>query len=181
MANAAQVKHDLNKWRIKESDNFSKRVTKAAKLASVNLQRDINGQIEKPTAFTKNAVGFSFNVGKFVTRNRIYIKDVQANYLGHLIDDNSPIKKFVPNSAKFTNAYGNIPGLKNMRNLKTVKQKHNNVSRVILIKTTAKKKDKRLIAVFQKNGKRKKTLGSWSQISTRIESQIRNAVKSSYK
>lgn len=39
MAKAKDVMKDLEKWRIKESDVFSKKVTKASKLASVELQR----------------------------------------------------------------------------------------------------------------------------------------------
>lgn len=175
-----KAKRDLDKWKIKESDSFSKRVTKASKLASVELQKHINRNIDKPVAFTKNAVGFQFKIGKFVTTNRIYIKDVQANYVSHLIDEQSPIKKFVPTSDKFTNAYGNIPGLKTMRNLKAVSQKHKGQQRTILIKTTAKK-NKRLIAIFKRNGSRKKTLGSWSSMCERVESQVRNAVRASYR
>ncbi|MBN5214291.1 hypothetical protein [Serratia ureilytica] len=175
-----KVKRDLDKWKIKESDHFSKRVTKASKLASEALQKHINRETKGPTNFTKNAVGFQFNVGKFVTRNRIFIKDVQANYLSHLIDNEDLIKKFVPNNSKFVNALGNIPGLKNMRNLVSVDQLHKGQKRTILIKTTAKK-NKRLIAIFKKNGVRKKSYGTWEQMSNTMERQVSNAVKASYR
>lgn len=174
------VKRGLEKWKINESDQFSKRVTKASKLASVALQKHIIRETKGPTSFTKNAVGFQFNVGKFRTTNRIFIKDIQADYLSHLIDNEDPVKKFVPNSAKSTNAYGNIPGLKNMRNLVSVDQNHNGVKRTILVKTNAKK-NKRLIAVFKKNGVRKKSYGSWEDMSNMMERQVSNAVKASYR
>lgn len=60
MAKIKGVKNDLSKWKIKETDLFSKKVTKASKLASVELQRDINRRVDKPTNFTRNAVGFKF-------------------------------------------------------------------------------------------------------------------------
>lgn len=161
---------DLEKWKIKESDVFSKKVTKACKLASVSLQKDINRTVTTPTNFTKNAVGFQFKYDKFGSKNRIYIKDVQANYLGNLIDDNTAVTKFNPfNRAK--NAYGNIAGLKTMRNLKAVKQKHNGVSRTVLIKTNVKKKDKRLIAI-RKSMTQRKILGSWKSITDKIINNV---------
>ncbi|MDP8728373.1 hypothetical protein [Serratia marcescens] len=174
-----KVIRDLNKWRIKEDDKFSKRVTKASKLASVELQRHINRNTDRPTAFTKNAVGFQFKIGKGVTTNRIYIKDIQAKYLGHLIDDETPVNKFNP-LPKTTNNYGNIAGLKTMRNLKAVVQKHKGTNRTILIKTNAKK-NKRLIAIFKRNSQRRKYYGSWPEISNKVTSQVNNAVKASYK
>ncbi|BEC01789.1 hypothetical protein [Escherichia coli] len=169
MAKLGGVKKDLDKWRIKESDQFSKRVTKASKLASVELQRKINRRVEGPVNFTKNAVGFKFKVDQYGTTNRIFIKDVQANYLGHLIDDNSEINKFVPTGVKGSkNQFGNIPNLKTRRNLEAVKQKKDGITRTILIKTNVKKQNKRVIAIFKRHQNRKKTLGSWNNISNDI-------------
>ncbi len=178
MAKLGNVKNDLSKWKIKESDQFSKRVTKASKLASVELQRKINRDVDGAVNFTKNAVGFKFKVTKTGTQNRIFIKDTQANYLGHLIDDNSGVNKFVPTGVKgSTNQYGNIPGLKTRRNLETVKQKKDGVQRTILIKTTAKKQNKRVIAIFKRHQSRKKTLGSWNDISKNIIKTVGRVAK----
>lgn len=166
MAKNKDVQRDLSKWKIKESDVFSKKVTKASKLASVELQRDINRRVDRPTGFTKNAVGFSFKYDKYGSRNRIFIKDIQAGYLAPLIDSNRPVDKFVPVPGA-VNAFGNIPGLKQMRNMKKVTQKHNGKNRTILIKTTARR-NKRLVAIFENNKKRRKTIGSWDKISQKI-------------
>ncbi|HBM9257477.1 TPA: hypothetical protein L0X66_001809 [Citrobacter freundii] len=174
MAKLGGVKKDLDKWRIKESDQFSKRVTKASKLASVELQRKINRRVEGPVNFTKNAVGFRFNIDKEGTTNRIFIKDVQANYLSHLIDDNSPINKYVPTGVRgSTNQFGNIPGLKTRRNLEAVKQKKDGINRTILIKTNVKKQNKRVIAIFKRHQTRKKSIGSWTDISNDIIKTVR--------
>ncbi|CAM7336451.1 hypothetical protein WAY59_002350 [Escherichia coli] len=169
MAKAKDVMKDLEKWRIKESDVFSKKVTKASKLAYVELQRKINRRVDGPVNFTKNAVGFSFRYDQNGSRNRIYIKDKQADYLAPLIDDNKGINKFVPTGVRGSkNKFGNIPNLKSRNNLEAVKQKKDGVTRTILIKTNVKKQDRRLIAVFKKNQHRRKTLGSWNQISDDI-------------
>ncbi|MFP8558236.1 hypothetical protein ACLH2J_01820 [Klebsiella michiganensis] len=168
MAKLKSVKNDLSKWKIKETDVFSKKVTKASKLASVELQRKINRRVKGPVNFTKNTVGFSFRYDKYGSKNRIFLKDKQADYLSHLIDNNSSVNKFVPTGVQGSkNQYGNIPGLKTKRNLEVVKQKKDSRQRTILIKTTAKR-NKRLIAVFKRNQSRRKTLGSWDQISQDI-------------
>ncbi|WPR92359.1 hypothetical protein SM909_17360 [Klebsiella aerogenes] len=178
MAKASEVKKDLNKWKIKEFDQFSKRVTKASKLASVELQRKINRTVDGAVNFTKNAVGFSFKVDKNGTTNRIYIKDVQAGYLGKLIDGDKPVDKFVPTGVQGSrNQFGNIPGLKTRRNLEAVKQKKDGVTRTILIKTTQKKQNKRVIAVFERNKNRKKILGSWDVISNDIIKTVNRVAK----
>lgn len=166
MAKIKGVKNDLSKWKIKETDLFSKQVTKASKLASVELQRDINRRVDKPTNFTRNAVGFKFRYDKNGSKNRIFIKDVQAQYLAPLIDSNKPVDKFVPVPGS-TNAFGNIAGLRQRRNLEEVKQRHNGTERTILIKTTAKR-NKRIVAIFERNKKRRKTIGSWDKISDKI-------------
>ena len=169
MAKLGAVKNDLSKWKIKQSDQFSKRVTKASKLASVELQRKINREVDGPVNFTKNAVGFSFRYVKAGSKNRIFIKDTQAEYLGKLIDDNSSFNKYVPTGVRgSTNKFGNIPGLKTRRNIEAVKQIHNGTTRTVLIKTNVKKQNKRLIAVFKKNQTRKKSLGSWNKITNDI-------------
>ncbi|WP_368287559.1 hypothetical protein AB2B46_15370 [Kluyvera intermedia] len=169
MAKIGKIKQDLNKWKINESDQFSKRVTKASKLASVELQRKINREVKGAVNFTKNAVGFSFKYDKQGSTNRIFIKDIQADYLGKLIDDISAFNKFTPTGVQGSkNKLGNIPGLKTRRNMTAVKQKRNGQTRTILIKTNGKKQNKRLIAVFKRNQTRRKTLGSWNQISADI-------------
>ncbi|MFM8069473.1 hypothetical protein PU682_03255 [Klebsiella pneumoniae] len=168
MAKLKSVKNDLSKWKIKETDVFSKKVTKASKLASVELQRKINRRVKGPVNFTKNAVGFSFRYDKYGSKNRIYIKDTQADYLSHLIDNPRPINKFVPTGVQGSkNQFGNIPGLKTKRNMKVVKQKKDGQQRTILIKTNARR-NKRLIAVFKRNQSRRKTIGSWDKISQDI-------------
>ncbi|EPF4207582.1 hypothetical protein ACSSEQ_001217, partial [Enterobacter hormaechei] len=100
------------------------------------------------------------------SKNRIFIKDVQAQYLAPLIDSNKPVDKFVPVPGS-TNAFGNIAGLRQRRNLEEVKQRHNGTERTILIKTTAKR-NKRIVAIFERNKKRRKTIGSWDKISDKI-------------
>lgn len=166
MAKIKGVREDLSKWKIKETDVFSKKVTKASKLASVELQRDINRRVDKPTNFTRNAVGFKFKYDKNGSKNRIFIKDVQAQYLAPLIDSNKPVDKFVPVPGA-TNGFGNIAGLKQRRNLKSVTQVHNGQRRTILIKTTAKR-NKRVVAIFERNKSRRKTIGSWNKITDKI-------------
>lgn len=173
--NIKDAKKDLDKWRLKESDSFSKRVTKASKLASVELQRKINRNIDRPTGFTQNAVGFKFTIDKFGTTNKIFIKDIQGNYLGKLIDDNQPFNKFVPINGK-VNQFGNIAGLKTRRNLESVEQKHQGKKRTILIRTTAKKKN-RVVAIFKPHQNRKKVLGSWADICNDLESTIFRVAK----
>lgn len=166
---SSEIKKDLNKWRIKESDQFSKRVTKASKLASVELQRKINRRVDGPVNFTKNAVGFSFKYDQNGSKNRIYIKDTQAKYLSPLIDDTKGINKFVPTGVKGSkNKFGNIPNLKTKNKLEVVKQNKDNTKRTILIKTNVKKQNRRVIAIFKKHQQRKKTLGSWNNISNDI-------------
>lgn len=178
MAKLKSVKQDLSKWKIKESDHFSKRVTKASKLASVELQRKINRRVDGPVNFTRNAVGFKFKIAKTGSSNRIFIKDIQADYLGRLIDDNKPFDKFVPTSSPLAiNAYGNIAGLKTMRNLEAVKQKKPGITRTILIKINVKKQNRRVIAIFKRNETRKKSLGSWSDISDDIIETVNRVAK----
>ncbi|HAW2200218.1 TPA: hypothetical protein JLO99_002743 [Escherichia coli] len=165
----SDVKRDLEKWRLKESDSFSKRVTKASKLASVELQRRINRRVDNPVNFTKNSVGFSFRYDKNGSKNRIYIKDRQAKYLAPLIDDNKGVDKFVPTGVRGSiNKFGNIPGLKSRRNMATVKQNKDGTTRTILIKTSTKKQNKRVIAIFERHKARKKMLGSWNEITDDI-------------
>lgn len=178
MAKLKDAKRDLEKWKIKQGDSFSKRITKACKLASENLQKTINRNVDRPTNFTRNAVGFQFKVDKFGTKNRIFIKDLQAQYLAPLIDSNNLVSKFVPNRPADTNQFGNIAGLKQMRNLKAVKQKHKGIQRTVLIKTNAKK-NKRLIAIF-KRARRRHIIGTWDTLSKTMIRQINSAVKISY-
>lgn len=177
MARINDVKKDLEKWKIKEGDSFSKRVTKASKLASVELQRKIDRRVKGPVNFTKNAVGFSFKITKNGTTNRIFIKDTQAGYLSHLIDNQDPINKFVPTGVQGSkNQFGNIPGLKTRRNLEAVKQNKNGRQRTILIKTNAKQ-NKRLIAVFKRNQHRRKVIGSWDQIANDLTKTVKRVAK----
>ncbi|EPU5644168.1 hypothetical protein ACVXZK_003611, partial [Escherichia coli] len=115
-----------------------------------------------------------FKIDKEGTTNRIFIKDVQANYLSHLIDDNSPINKYVPTGVRgSTNQFGNIPGLKTRRNLEAVKQKKDGINRTILIKTNVKKQNKRVIAIFKRHQTRKKSIGSWTDIGNDIIKTVR--------
>ena len=172
--NARDIQRDLENWRIKETDSFSKKVTKASKLASVNLQRKINGRIDRPTNFTQQAVGFSFKIDRIGSVNRIYIKDAQARYLAPLIDSDKEVSKFVPLQG-YTNNFGNIAGLKNMKNLKKITQKRNGVTRTVLIKTTAKKQNKRLIAIFKK-ARRIHRVGTWSELSVQMIQQVNRVV-----
>ncbi|WP_039660909.1 hypothetical protein [Pantoea sp. MBLJ3] len=167
---AAGAKRDLEKWRLKETDSFSKRVTKASKLASVELQRDINRKIDRPTKFTQNAVGFNFKIDKFGTKNRIYIKDIQSNYLSKLIDDNQNFGKFVPVPGK-VNQFGNIPNLKTRRGLEPVTQNHNGHKRTILIKKSAKTANK-IVAIYKPDQHRSKALGSWAEICNQLEKTV---------
>ncbi|MBT2109984.1 hypothetical protein LRM31_07260 [Enterobacter kobei] len=178
MAKLGGVKKDLDKWKIKESDQFSKRVTKASKLASVELQRKINRDVEGPVNFTKNAVGFKFKVTKTGSENRIFIKDTQAEYLGQLIDDNKAFNKYVPTGVRGSkNQFGNIPGLKTRRNLESVKQNKDGKTRTILIKTNVKQQNKRVIAIFKRHQTRKKTIGSWTKISDDIHKNVLRVAK----
>lgn len=167
---AAGAKRDLEKWRLKETDTFSKRVTKASKLASVELQRNINRRVDRPTRFTQNAVGFSFKIDKFGTKNRIFIKDFQANYLGKLIDDNQPFGKFVPVPGA-VNQFGNIPNLKTRRGLESVTQNHDGHKRTILIKKSAKTAN-RIVAIYKPDQNRSKALGSWADICNQLERTV---------
>ena len=177
MARPNAVIRDLEKWKLKETDSFSKRLTKASKLASVSLQRRINSNVKGPVNFTKNSVGFNFKVTRDGSQNRIYIKDAQAGYLSHLIDNESPIDKFVPTGvAGSKNQFGNIPNLKTKRNLESVEQKVNGSKRTILIKKTAKQ-NKRVIAIFKRNQKRRKVIGSWNSISNNIVKQVKRVAK----
>lgn len=176
MAKLNGVRKDLDKWKIKESDQFSKRVTKASKLASVELQRKINRNVDGAVNFTKNSVGFSFKASKHQTVNRIFIKDIQAQYLSRLIDDNTPFNKFVPAPGK-VNQYGNIAGLKTRRNMVAVKQKKDGINRTILIKTNVKKQQKRVLAIFKLHQTRKKSIGSWSSISKDIIKTVDRVAK----
>lgn len=177
---ARKVKEDLQKWAIKEDDLFSKKLTKASKLASVQLQRYINGNIKGgATPFTQKAVGFQFRYDKFGSWNRIYIRDAQAAYLGDLIDDDKRFKKFVPIAGRNTNKFGNIIGLRNFRNLIPVKQMHNGRMRTILIKPSAKG-IKRFVAV-QKEISPRKTLGSWKEMEKRMINNINRVIHSNSK
>ena len=172
---AQKVKEDLNKWAIKEDDVFSKKLTKASKLASVQLQRYINGNIKGgATPFTQKAVGFQFRYDKFGSWNRIFIRPPQAAYLGDLIDDDKRFKKFVPIAGRNTNKFGNIIGLRNFRNLVPVKQMKNGRMRTILIKPSARG-IKRLVAV-QKDIQPRHTLGSWKQMEKRMINSINRVV-----
>ena len=171
-----RVKEDLSKWQIKESDVYSKKVTKATKLASVALQRYIDSHIKGGgVPFTKKAVGFNFKYDKFGSQNRVYLRDTQANYLSSLIDDNKKYKKFVPIAGRNTNKFGNIIGLKNFRNLIPVTQIKDGKKRTILIKPNAKGA-KRFVAV-QKISTRQKTLGSWDKLTNMMINNINRVVK----
>jgi len=91
-----------------------------------------------------------------------------------LIDSNKEVSKFVPLQG-YTNSFGNITGLKNMKNLKKITQKRNGVTRIALIKTTAKKQNKRLIAIFKK-ARRIHRVGTWSELSDQMIQQVNRVV-----
>lgn len=181
-ASARRVKKDLEKWRIKQEDNFDKRLTKVCKLSSEVLQRKINGRIDKPTPFTKNAVGFRYTRSQGQTENRIFIKDIQEKYLTPYFEGGY-VTKMQPVAENRKNAYGNIRQLKSK---KYVKIKHKNGTEILVdptkkngkVKKSGKGKTigRRLVATLETN-KRNAVLDSWIQNEQEIVRMVRNRMK----
>lgn len=180
--NKEKVKRDLEKWKIKQTDSFSKKFTKVCKMASVRLQEKINKKVDRPVNFTKNAVGFRFEKHKRYTENIIFIKKIQARYLGAYIEGDT-VSKFQPVDESRKNAYGNIKQLKSKKYRKIV---HKN-GRQILIDPTKKngklRKNgkgrtvgRRLIATMETH-KRKITLGTWKENKKELVRMINNHMK----
>lgn len=173
--NVKKVKQDLEKWRIKESDSFDKKVTKICKLASVHLQRKINGNIDKPTNFTQNAVGFKFTRKKTETVNSIFIKDVQTKYLLPYFEGKD-VTKMQPVAEDRKNQFGNIKSLKSKR---YVKVKHKNGKEILIDpkkKRNKKGVSKRLVAIKETNTRRA-VLGSWESNAKEIIRMVNNRMK----
>lgn len=174
-ANNRKVKRDLEKWRIKEGDNFDKKLTKVCKLASVQLQRKINGNIDKPTNFTQNAVGFKFNRTSEGTVNTIFIKDIQAKYLKPYIEGEC-VTKMQPVAEDRKNQFGNIKSLKSKR---YVKVKHKNGKEILIDpkkKRNKKGVSKRLVAIKETNTRRA-VLGNWESNAKEIIRMVNNRMK----
>lgn len=181
-ASAQRVKKDLNKWRIKQEDSFDKKLTKVCKLSSEVLQRKINGRVDKPTPFTKNAVGFRFKRSSGGSENTIFIKDIQAEYLTPYFEGGE-VTKMQPVAENRKNAYGNIRQLKSK---KYVKVKHKNGQEILVDPTKkngrvkkngkGKTQGRRLIATLQTHD-RKDTLDSWKQNEREIFRMVSNRMK----
>jgi hypothetical protein len=117
----AKAKADLSKWALKESDSIDKSITKLSKLAQIQLQKEINSVIDKPTAFTQRALGFKYEKHSNGTRNRIFMFPNQSNYLDRILKQGhgNSSTKFRPFSyTTRLNIYGNIAGLRNKNNFK---------------------------------------------------------------
>lgn len=177
-----KFKKDLEKWRIKQEDNFDKKLTKVCKLSSEVLQRKINGRVDKPTPFTKNAVGFRFKRSNGNSTNTIFIKDIQAEYLTPYFEGGD-VTKMQPVAENRKNTYGNIRQLKSK---KYKKIKHKN-GREILIDPTknngrvkkngkGKTQGRRLVATLETHDRQAK-LDSWEQNSKEIFRMVKNRMK----
>lgn len=174
-----KFKRDLERWRIKEEDNFDKKLTKVCKLASVALQRKINGRVDRPTPFTKNAVGFRYERAKDGTTNIIFIKDIQYDYLEPYFEGGD-VTKMQPVAKNRTNSYGNIRQLKSK---KYTKIKHKNGSEILIdpskknarLKKNGKGKTigRRLVATLETH-KRKPALDSWKQNGQEVIRMVKN-------
>ncbi|MBC5790599.1 hypothetical protein [Providencia sp. JUb39] len=180
--NKKKVKADLDKWKIKETDDYGRKFVKVCKSASVNLQEKINRKIDNPTAFTKRSVGFKFNRTRRAIVSTIYIYDNQAVYLSPYFKGED-VTKFQPVAKNRTNAYGNIRQLNSKKYLKVKTKK----GRTILIDPTKKnprlKKNgkgktvgRRLVAIKETTS-RQAVLGSWKQNKKEILRMINNRMK----
>ncbi|WP_311750732.1 hypothetical protein [Proteus columbae] len=173
--NADRVRRDMERWRIQQSDSFDKKLTKVAKLASVQLQRKINGSVKTPVNFTKNAVGFKYVKKRYGTINTIFIKDVQAKYLSHLIEpEKGTVEKMTPIAPNRKNKFGNVP---NLGKSKLIKVKHKN-GKELLINPNRKKNKRygtanRIVAVKMRTTRRN-TIGTWKSNADEIIRMVKN-------
>lgn len=118
------AKKNLERYCINESDSIDKALTKLSKLGQVQLQNRLNQSIDRPTAFTKRALGFKYFKGSNGSTNRIFMMPNQAKYLDKILlqSTGTTSTKFRPFNLKTKlNHYGNITGLNRKSNFTTTK------------------------------------------------------------
>jgi len=112
------VKHNIDAV-IRQLDAQQKQVpyatARALTMTAKDVQRDVTTAIpqllDKPTPFTRNAVGITYAT-KMTLRSRVFIKDIQAKYLGIQITGGTrlpPKRALVVPFNVPVNAYGNLP------------------------------------------------------------------------
>ncbi|MNB71946.1 hypothetical protein D3C75_185240 [compost metagenome] len=176
-----KAKEQLRKLTIRESDDYMKRVGKAARQSSIILREQIADKIDRPIGFTQNQSTF-YTFTKISTtkiEHKIGIKDTQDRYLGALFKDRrKPTDKFIPINKKYIDGHGNIKGLnknKQSGRYAAVSQNQNRFNE-ILIDTSEKNRAKRIIAI-KHNPTKRKTLFDWDEISTDLLKNINKVVK----